>query len=260
MTHAVLAAKTGWGKSWFCQVYTEANLQSVEYAVVLDYKDEYRGLAKSGFARWMGVGDHEATLDASAWTTALEDNRKLILARAGLRSETWQEVAANVVRAAREIDGTALVVIDEAHFVAPQRGGFPEEVEGLATTGRGEGVSSLWVTQRPAKLDETILAQMDRTVLGGFKSDADLDKISGYIEYPKEFHNANTRRVSGPVPDDLRVDGEPLALRRFTDDADHTVGSEWIRSDDGDFERVDTRDKSMQSTHYGPEGHKLADP
>lgn len=260
MTHAVLAAKTGWGKSWFCQVYTEKNLESVEFAVVLDYKDEYRGLAKEGFAKWMGIGHQEANLDYQAWMKALRSNKKLILARAGLRSEQWQEVAANVIRAAREIDGTALVVLDESHFLAPQKGSYPEEIEGLATTGRGEGVSSLWVTQRPAKLDETILAQMDRTILGGFKSDADLNKIEGYVEYPKDFHNAAQTKVAGAVPDELLVDGEPLSVRRFSDEDDKTLGSEWIRSDDGSFERVDTRNKSMQSTHYGPEGHKLDDP
>lgn len=268
MTHALLAAKSGWGKSWFTQLYIEHNLESVDYAVILDFCDEYRGLAKAGMASWMGVGDVEADLTAESWARVIEDNEKIILARQGLRTEVWRDVVAEITEAARglanepdaEDDVDVLIVLDEAHFVAPQKEGYPDVIEGIATTGRGEGVSSIWVTQRLSELDETVIAQMMLFILGGFRSKADRDKIAGYIEYNVEVHNVTTSRVPG-LPDVLHVDGEPLPVRKFENDAGDTIGSEWVRSDDaGHIERVDTRQKSMQSTHYGNEGHNLENP
>lgn len=260
MTHALLAAKTGWGKSWFTQLYIEENLPTVDYALILDYKDEYRGLAKAGMVKWMGVGDKEASLDYRAWKKALESNGKLILARMGVRKEEWQAVCAEAILAAREIDGECLVALDEVHFLAPQQGAVPDEISGLPTTGRGEGVSSLNVTQRLARVDEDLVTQADRRILGGVSSN-DLDKIEGIIEYPVDVHDTTIDRVSKPLPDELLVDGEPLALRRFEDDEERTLGSEWVRSsDNGQLERVDTREKTMKTTHYGDEGHKLKDP
>lgn len=260
MTHALLAAKSGWGKSWLAQLYIEANLGSVDYVVVLDFCDEYRGLAKAGLMKWMGVGDREAQVVADGWRELLESNGKLILARQGLRTEEWQAIATEVAEAARSLDGTVLIVMDEVHFLAPQSGKTPAEIEGVATTGRGEGVSSLWITQRLAKLDETVIAQMMLFVLGGFRSSADRDKIEGYIEYNVDVHDVTKRHVKR-LPDELEVDGEGIAVRKLEDDEGNTLGSEWVRSDDaGHVERVDTREKSMQSTHYGSEGHTLENP
>lgn len=264
MTHALIAAKSGWGKSWFTQLYIEHNIEDVDYAVVLDYCDEYKGIADAGLAKYLAVGDREAGTSTSGWRGVLESNEKLILGRRGLRTDQWRDVVANVVEAARALaasdeDTTVLIVIDESHFVAPQRGKYPDVVEGIATTGRGEGVSSIWVTQRLAKLDETIIAQMMLFILGGFRSKEDRNKIEGYIEYPVDVHDVTQSHVHG-LPEDLYVDGEPLPLRKFDEDG-QTVGSEWARSDDaGNVERVDTRDKTMSSTHYGNEGHSIDNP
>lgn len=260
MTHALIAGKSGWTKSWFTQLYCEENLDGVDYAIILDFCDEYRGLAKAGMAKWMGVGDQEATIGPDGWRAALKTNEKLIAARKGLRPEEWRDVVADVVEAARSLDGEVLIVIDEAHFVAPQAGSYPEVIEGIATTGRGEGVSSIWVTQRLARLDETVIAQMMLFIIGGFRSDADLSKVGSIVEYPVDVHNPAHTTVHG-LPEELKVDGEPLALRKFTDENGSPEGAEWVRSDDaGNVERVSTQGMEMESTHYGSEGHSLEHP
>lgn len=258
MTRALLAAQSGWGKSYLCQWWTEDNLPDFPYLVVLDYKDEYRGLAKAGLAKWAGVGAAEASMDAEAWRSFLESNERVILARA-VRDDQWRDVCGAIARAARSLDGEALVVVDEAHFVAPQRGSYPDAVKGLATTGRGEGVASQWVTQRLSEIDETVTAQCDTRLLGGFSSDADLSKIGGIVDYPYQVHNPQVDRV-GHLPDELCADGEPLPVRKFVDNG-KTVGSEWIYSTSaGDTRRINTRSLTMQSTHYSPDGTNLSVP
>lgn len=259
MTNLLLAAKSGWGKSWHAQAWLEANLPEYDHAVILDFKDEYRGLVKEGLARYYIAGPREKSWRRANWQTLLAENKRVVLSRHDLDAEEWRDLAAHVVDAARNLDGSVLVAIDEAHFVAPQRGKLPSSIKGLATTGRGEGASSLWVTQRLAEMDETVIAQMMARILGGFESDADLAKVERVAEYPVDVHNPQVSRVSG-LPDALAADAGPVPLRKFEADG-QTVGSEWVYSDDsGDRERMDTRDVEMRSTHYGAEGESLRRP
>jgi hypothetical protein len=259
MTHALVGAKSGWGKSWLCQWWTEDNVPEYDHLLVLDYKDEYRGLVKANLAHWGIGGPDEVGVGADAWKAVLEQKGALVLARHRLRTEEWRDVCAAAIRAARRLDGTALVVIDEAHFVAPQSGSYPDTIEGLATTGRGEGVSSMWVTQRLARLDETVVAQMMVRLLGGFSSTADLNKVGGVVDYPEEVHNPQVSTVRG-LPSDLEASDGPVPVRKFTENG-QTQGSEWIYSTDGgDTRRVDSRALTMQSTHHGPEGEGLSTP
>lgn len=258
----ILLAKTGWGKSFYGQAIMEANAPEYDMFAVLDYKDEYRGLVKSGYARHMIVGPNEADLTVTGWKRVLKANPRLILARYSLDEEEWQQVADRVAGAMRDLARTSthdgFLAIDEAHFVAPN-GTVPDALKGVATTGRGEGVSSLWLSQRPAEVNETILAQCGERLVGAFSSDRDLKKIDPITEYPVDVHKAGGGEVRG-LPEDLCADGDPLALRRFEQDGS-TVGSEWIYSNDrGDLERRDTRTVEMDSTHYGPEGRSIADP
>lgn len=259
----ILAAKSGWGKSYHAQAIMESSIPEYEVAAILDFKDEYRGLVKAGYARHFIAGENEKNWSVAHWKEFLRQNRKVVIARYRLSPEEWRGVAANITLAARQLAqklGSALIAIDEAHFVAPQSGKVPESLEGLATTGRGEGALGLWVTQRLAKMEEDILSQCQERLLGGFNSDADLNKVGSVVEYPKDLHNPQVSRVPN-LPTKLEADDGPLSVRKFLDDDDHTIGSEWVYSNDrGDVERRDTSSLSMQSTHYGPEGNDFHDP
>jgi len=260
VTRRLLVAMSGWGKSWYAQLLFETNLPEFDYVGIFDYKDEYRGIVKAGLASHYIVGERETAWSVDDWETFFEANRKVVLARHRLPPEEWREMVANAVQALRNLAGAdtaALAGIDEAHFVAPQSGKIPDAIEGLSTTGRGEGASSIWVTQRPAKLDEDVVSQCDERIAGGLTSGRDRGKIDP--EYPEGVHNPQARSI-GRLPKELRVNGENLALRRFEEDGS-TVGSEWVYSDNkGEMERRDTREMEMQTTHHGPEGHPIHDP
>ena len=115
----------------------------------------------------------------------------------------------------------------------------------------------MWITQRLAKLDETVGSQCDERLVGGFSGDRDRAKIDP--EYPEDVHNPQARSI-GRLPEELQIDGESVALRCFEEDGS-TVGSEWVYSNNkGEMERRDTREMNMQTTHHGPEGHLIHDP
>ena len=257
----LVAAQSGWGKSFKGQHVMEKNLPEYDHVVVLDFKDEFRGLCKAGLASWWIAGPREREWSRSAWRQFFGANPKVVLARhTDLGVEEWQAVAATVVAAARDL-GDVLIIIDEAHFVAPQTGSVPKVIEGLATTGRGEGASSVWITQRPAKTEETVLSQCQARLLGGFESDADLSKVEGIVEYPKELHNPQVN-VAGTVPEELLPEGRetPQSLQKHENDAEEVIGSEWIYSDStGARERQSTLGlaEEMQTTHHGKQGKKV---
>ncbi|WP_459194708.1 ATP-binding protein [Halosimplex sp. J119] len=256
----LLAAQSGWGKSFKAQHVMEENIPEYEHVVVLDYKDEYRGLPKAGLARWWIAGPRELKWSPEAWKEFIEENGKVVLARhERVRAEQWREMAARVISGARRT-GDVLIVIDEAHFVAPQKKKVPEAVSGLATTGRGEGASSIWVTQRLSKAEEDVVSQCQARLLGGFESSADLNKVENITEYPKDLHNPQIRSVPR-APEELLPPNrdEPMSLQKHVEDGD-TVGSEWIYSDnEGTRERRNTRGLAaeMDSTHYGKQGKGL---
>ena len=66
----LLAAQSGWGKSFKGQHVIEKNLPEYDHVVVLDYKDEYRGLVKAGLANWWIGGPREAGWSSSTRRTS----------------------------------------------------------------------------------------------------------------------------------------------------------------------------------------------
>jgi len=258
MTRLLLAAQSGWGKSYLAQYITENNVESYDSAVILDYKDEYRGLAEPGSGpevTHLIAGPDELAYSARDWHDILDGNPPLVLARHRLTDSQWRELSAAVIKGARMLTGSCLVVVEEAHFVAPQDQGYPEVIDGLATTGRGERVSSAWVTQRLSLLDKTPVTQSDANLLGGFDGD-EISRVQDAVSgYPADLHDP---QAGVPAPDDLRADDGADALRMFEDDAGNTVGSEWIYSDSsGERRRIDTRGMTVETTHYSPQGEPI---
>ncbi|WP_225334906.1 ATP-binding protein [Halomicrobium urmianum] len=255
----LLAAASGWGKSWMCQATTEENLDEYDAVCLLDYKDEYRGLVKGGMAKhWIAGPVERDQWTGDHYRQLLEQNGNVVLARhSHMSEEDWRQVCAQAVQAGRRSSLNILWVIDEAHFVAPQRGGLLDPIKGLATTGRGEGQSAAWITQRLSEINETILAQCTARQLGGFESDQDLSKLAGVVEYPEEVHRSGGHKVVN-LPDDLADDDGPISVRKWKDDSGAVTGSEWIYSDDsGARERINSADVEMTSEHVGAPGKEI---
>lgn len=264
MFHQLMGAKSGWGKSRETQVWAETNIKGDTFdgVVILDYCDEFRGLVKAGFADYWPAGPDEESWSADAWRQVITKNPNLVIAKHDqMDAQTWREqICGPVVAACRQL-GDILIIIDEAHFVVPQSGTIPDPISGLGTTGRGEGASSLLVTQRMQMVDEDFVSQLTAWMLGGFGSDNDRDKLGGIVDgYPVVVHNPTAATVPH-LPEELLVKGEPLPVRKFKNDAGKTIGSEWIYSNEsGELARYDTRYSTMESTHYGQSGNAIERP
>lgn len=259
----LIAGQSGWGKSYLSQSVVEKNAGDVDYLVVLDYDDEYRGLVE-GFEdiKWHPAGPKELSVSGEEWADRLEKVPKVVIPRYQLSDDEWQIVCANIALAARAIysrtEGSAkvLVLIDEAHAVAPERKAYPAPIKKLAVAGRGEMVSCIWVTQRLAMVSKNITSQCTARYLGAFMDSNDLDSLT--IEYPEDVHNPTLKHVHG-CPPELRAEGTgAIPVRKWTDANGDVIGSEWIYSDgSGEWRRKSTKDMDMRTTHYGEQGYTL---
>lgn len=255
MNEAV-GAKTNWGKSYAAQNLCEQNLPEFDGLVLLDYKDEYSGLVDEfDSVKRLQVPSGAENIAPSTWLQKLRETPRIQFARTSATTEQWREVCANIAIALSQWEQTAFVVVDEAHKVAPQSQA-PDPLVTLATTWHGDGYGVLWITQRWAEIETTIVAECEASMLGGFRDTNDLGRIDA-VEYPAEIHKSVATRTDRMVPDALLVDGEALTLRRFEDEEGHTIGSEWIYSDDSSLRRVDSREWDLQSTHYGSDRQRI---
>jgi hypothetical protein len=82
------------------------------------------------------------------------------------------------------------------------------------------------------------------------------------VDYPTAVHNTNAGRVPG-LPEELHTDdGEPLAVRKWTettpDGEKRTTASEWIYSDDdGKLARKHSDDYDPVCDHVGAAGKDI---
>ncbi|MFC6953531.1 hypothetical protein [Halorubellus litoreus] len=256
--NVAFAAQTGWGKTYVSHSYIEENAEDYDLTVVLDYKDEYSGLVETGHLKRMTAPSGSENITPEQWQGIVESVNGLQVVRAGLKDGQWQELLANLILALEATDLSVFLVLDEAHRFAPQRGSYPEEISTLATTYHGDGFGVVWMFQRFAKIDKTVLSCCTASMLGGFGTTNDIGQLDT-IEYNADVHLKDKAGVSH-LSEDLCVDGEPLALQRFTDNEGHTTGSEWIYSEGGERRRLDSREFEMESEHYGSNRKRIQHP
>lgn len=262
-------AGSGFGKSYITQVLIERNISEYDRLIILDYCDEYRGLCSKEHGpapanHWMAGPKERDDWGPAEYASLLDQNPVLDLARHQnwLTNDDWRAMCADAIRGARSLNGSLLVVVDEAHFVARQQGSYPDEIEQVATTGRGSGVSAMWVSQRPAALDEQVIGNSTARFVGGFNTGTDMGKLSDVVDYPTAVHKTNTGEVPD-LPEELHTpEGEPLAVRKWTEtteDGDRKVTeSEFIYSDDdGKLARKNSNDYDPDCAHVGAAGKAI---
>jgi hypothetical protein len=256
----VFLAASGHGKSYGAQAVAELNIGDYDHVVVLDREDEFRGLCSKQCGpapckHWLAGTRECDRFGPDAWGQLIEQNGDVVIGRlkSDLDGEDWRGIVADVVQAGRHrVEGTCLFVIDEAHFVAPQGPAYPEPIKGLATTGRGEGNSAMWITQRPAEFDATVLGNSTARFVGGFTDSNDIGQFRDIVPYPADVHVVGGHEVPG-LPEELHApDAGAESVRKWTETTatgdERVRDSEWIYSDDDGTQR---RLRSAQ--HWDPE-------
>ncbi|EMA57156.1 hypothetical protein [Halorubrum lipolyticum] len=269
--HMLVSAVSGWGKGWLAHALAEKNIKgdTFDRVVVLDTSDEFRGLVSKetgpGLATHWFAGPRERDhFGPDVWGNMIDRNEAVVVGR-HVDKDDWQEVSRDVILACRQSDHDVLIVIDEAHGIAPEGEGYPDEIKDLATDGRTEGgsaTSSIWVTQRLAQLCKKVVGNCTARFLGGYQSGNDLNAVKDVLEYPKEAHNTGGQEVPN-LPAKLHApDDGAISVRKWVEEGPdgepQTVNSEWIYSDDsGKIERVESNQYEPECDHVGAEGKRI---
>lgn len=271
--HLAVASATGTGKSYTGQAVIEFNIkesgefvdaeQDLDGLVVLDYCDEFRGLVKAGMAKHWLVGEKELQWSAEQWAAFIESNPYIVLGRRDLSDEQWRDVCDTIVAGLRQLSLDVLVAVDEAHTVAPQDQKLKPNIRWLAQTGRKDGKSAIWITQKLSEIDKVILSQATAWLIGGFREENDLKKLSGVLDYDEKLHKLGGVSVPSVQGRDelLAPGGEARSVRVHEDDQGNTIGMEFVYSDrSGTLARLNTQDWNPTAPHYAAQGNKISIP
>lgn len=77
-----------------------------------------------------------------------------------------------------------VLAVEEAHIIAPERGGYSRLLDlsmEVAKRGRKRGLHSIWVTQRPADISKKVISQCNIRFFGRHQEPADLNALNTYI-------------------------------------------------------------------------------
>lgn len=202
---ALLTANSGAGKSWALRRILEQTHGSIQQ-LVIDPEGEFYTLRERFDYVLAGRGGDCAAEPRSA---ALLARRLLELGVSAIldlyelaprdRVRFVRAFVEALVDAPKALWHPVLVVVDEAHAFAPEKGhGEAESTEAIArlmAQGRKRGFAGILATQRLAKLAKDVAAEANNLLVGRAALDVDLARAGDSLGFPKaERHRIRSLR------------------------------------------------------------------
>jgi len=226
--------KSGSGKSYGARVLIEEAVALKIPVVVIDPQDAHGNYPGFDYVAAKNIKKPE---DYGKLVSATGQN--IVLRTKGLGIEEQQAFVYHFLRGYRKAvrKGIQYIVIDEAHKFAPEQSNpqSRDEVRALFQENRSDGVGALAISQRPARLDKTVLSQADNLMLFRVTSAADKEALKGYLDERDDVERlkALPRGHCMLVGFDRDV-VEPIAVRKAT--TEHTGNSpKHIKDQHGDL-------------------------
>ncbi len=185
-TRLLLQANSGGGKSWTLRRILEQSFGQVQH-LVIDPEGEFASLREQYDYILAGRGGDTPAEPRSAKLLA----RRLLELRTSAIIDIYELKAHERIRfvrlflealvdAPKALWHPVLVVVDEAHVYAPQKGEAESlgAVIDLATRGRKRGFCAILATQRIAKLHKDAAAELNNKLIGRSSLDVDMKRSS----------------------------------------------------------------------------------
>lgn len=199
--HVGIMGKTGSGKSNVAKLAVEGLLDAGERVCIIDPTGSWFGLrlmpdlTPSPYEIVMFGGEHAdvaisgahgnaiAEIIATSSTPAIIDTQTMSV---GARTAFFADFAQRLFEKNR---GNLHLVIDEAHLFAPKgrvadikSGEMLHAANNLASLGRGRGLRMIFLSQRPAKLHNDSLTQIETLVAMRLVAHWDVDAIEDWVK------------------------------------------------------------------------------
>lgn len=186
-TRLLLQANSGGGKSWALRRILEQTADQVQQ-IVIDMEGEFASLRER--FDYIVCAPHDGDAIAHPGTAKLL-SRKLLETgvsaiidiydlKAHERKSFVQIFCESLVNAPKRLWHPAIVVLDEAHVFAPEKGRAESTgaVIDLATRGRKRGFCLVAATQRLAKLNKDVAAELINKLIGRTGQDIDVRRAA----------------------------------------------------------------------------------
>ncbi len=192
-TRMLIQASSGGGKSYTIRRIAEQAFGKVQI-IIIDPEGEFATLRERYGYVLVGKGGEAAADVRSASILArrlLEVNASAVCDISELKMpERHQWVAqflTGLMEAPRELWHPAIVIVDEAHMYAPEKGQGESPAAGamldLAARGRKRGFCPIFATQRLAKLSKNATAELQNVLIGRTVQDVDLKRAADALGY-----------------------------------------------------------------------------
>ncbi len=200
----LVQANSGGGKSWLLRRILEQSHGKVQQ-IIIDLEGEFSTLREKYDYILCGKGGDvpaEAKSAALLARKILEMNVSAIIDLYELphyeRKHFVKLFLEAMVNAPKELWHSCLVVIDEAHIFAPEKGKSEamEAVIDLATRGRKRGYCVILATQRLSKLHKDAAAECNNKLVGRTGLDIDMKRASEELGFTSKEQYLSLRSIN----------------------------------------------------------------
>lgn len=218
----LLQANSGGGKSWAIRRIVEQAFGKIPI-IVIDPEGEFATLRqKYDFVLAARGGDTPIDVRSAALLA-----HKLLKLRVSCvcdlselsppqRKQWVQAFITALVNAPKELWTDFLIIIDEAHEFAPEKGHGESPAAGplvdLAAKGRKRGFGTIAATQRLGKLLKDFAAELKNVMIGQTWIDIDRDRAAGALGVQKADRNEFFQRIKTLEPGNFFGLGRAIAI------------------------------------------------
>lgn len=212
----LIQANSGGGKSWGIRRIIEQSHGKVQQ-IIIDSEGEFGTLREKYDFILVGKGGDTPADPRSASLLArklLEIGVSAIIDLYELhpqdRKRFVKEFLNGMINAPKELWHECLVVVDEAHIYAPEKGQSEalDAVIGLMSLGRKRGFCGVLATQRISKLHKDAAAECNNKMIGRTGLDIDMKRASEELGFTSKEQTQSLRRLK---PGDFYVFGPALS-------------------------------------------------
>ncbi len=212
----LVQANSGGGKSWLLRRILEQSHGKVQQ-IVIDLEGEFSTLREKYDYVLAGKGGDTPATPQSAGLLArklLELNVSAIIDLYELphqdRKRFVRLFLESLINAPKVLWHPAMVIIDEAHVFAPEKGQSEamEAVIDLATRGRKRGYCAVLATQRLSKLNKDAAAECNNKLIGRTGLDIDMKRAAEELGFTKKEQYLSLRSL---VPGEFYIFGPALS-------------------------------------------------
>jgi len=194
-TRLLIQANSGGGKSWLLRRLAEQAFGRVQ-VILIDPEGEFATLRERHDVVLVGKGGETPADVRSAALVA----HKLLELRASAVCDLYEMKASDrhrwvklfleaMIDAPKSLWHPVLVIVDEAHTFAPEKGAGESEASeamiGLATRGRKRGFGAVFATQRLGKLRKDAAAELTNVLIGQTFIDIDRKRAAEALGIPR---------------------------------------------------------------------------